>query len=433
MSLRFVLAKVTEKNDHIVTFEIEEHGKSNTLEVSVESIATGVEVGNVYLFKLVEGDNPILVEALSEKDRLENNLSNPEDVSTYVEAVANMEGIKAQIKYSIWDSENESKVRECLELLKGKGIEISGLEGEFEVLLKKKEEINVEKGKNRIKHLLERLEKNVLNHKWNKKGAKECLKEIMNLKKQGADTQVYEKSLNSLEKKIMSDEKFSLEERHRITQRVRHNIFKLESLVLQGKWDASVRRAIANDWENVKRFGLESKYLDNLNRLDKQYELIKAGKFENPFNEDQIHILINFKLLLGTSMVKQKVLGGKATLPSYDKVFEKTINRNMEGIKHRFLKAKTDDYENYNLFCLEVVRRDASGILLLSEPTEESCIQAINKDVRVFKYLENKSETLCLEAVKKDGMLLKYVEKQTPEMCMIAMEQNPESIAFFKI
>lgn len=185
MSLRFVLAKVTEKNDHIVTFEIEEHGKSNTLEVSVESIATGVEVGNVYLFKLVEGDNPILVEALSEKDRLENNLSNPEDVSTYVEAVANMEGIKAQIKYSIWDSENESKVRECVELLKGKGIGISGLEGEFEVLLKKKEEINVEKGKNRIKHLLERLEKNALNHKWNKKGAKECLKELMHLKKTG--------------------------------------------------------------------------------------------------------------------------------------------------------------------------------------------------------------------------------------------------------
>lgn len=88
----------------------------------------------------------------------------------------------------------------------------------------------------------------------------------------------------------MSDEKFSLEERHRITQRVRHNIFKLESLVLQGKWDASVRRAIANDWESIKRFDLEGKYLDNLyldnlyldnlNRLDKQYELIKAGKFE---------------------------------------------------------------------------------------------------------------------------------------------------------
>lgn len=99
------------------------------------------------------------------------------------------------------------------------------------------------------------------------------------------DTQVYEKSLKSLEKKIMSDEKFSLEERHRITQRVRHNIFKLESLVLQGKWDASVRRAIANDWESIKRFDLEGKYLDNLyldnlNRLDKQYELIKAGKFE---------------------------------------------------------------------------------------------------------------------------------------------------------
>lgn len=105
----------------------------------------------------------------------------------------------------------------------------------------------------------------------------------------------------------------------------------------------------------------------------------------------------------------------------------------MEAIQRRFLKAKTDDYTNYNLFCLEVVRRDARAVLLLSEPTEESCIQAINKDVRVFKYLENKSETLCLEAVKKDGMLLKHVEKQTPEMCMIAMEQNPESIAFFKI
>lgn len=132
-------------------------------------------------------------------------------------------------------------------------------------------------------------------------------------------------------------------------------------------------------------------------------------------------------------MVKQKVAGGKTPLPSHDKVLEKTINRNMEAIKRQFLKAKTDDYENYNLFCLEVVRRDARAVLLLSDPTEESCIQAINKDARVFKYLENKSETICLHAVKKDGMLLKYVKVQTPEMCMIAMEQNPESVIYFEI
>lgn len=438
MSLIFVLAKVAEKSSQEI--KLKEYRTNKGFMVSHSLPDDKFKAENLYFFKLIEPvestDNHVLSEVLTLKELSEQkNLPTVEDALLYTRMLTSIERLKSRAEspfYPKWDSGNQLKANRYLKELKDKGIDVSESETQFNELLSKKKQVQLEERKQRIIKLLDRLEELTVKHKWSDKAVEECLKELRALKNKEV-AEPLESRLNSIEEKIMSDEVFLTQQREKISERIDDKILKLENSLLYGKWDKIARKQINDVWEKVEKFKLDNKYRPKIAELDAKNELLKQGKLSNPFSDEEKRTIVSIDRIVNFSMMRDlidKKQGNRSEASFY---FEEMVSQSVAKRKEQLLELKNKYPHNHDQFCLELVKRAHLAVLLLDEPTEESCLIALEREIELFQFLENKTDAICLHVLRKDGMLLEHIEEQTPEMCMIALEQNPNSIAFFKM
>lgn len=439
MSSIFILAKLVEESSCEIKVKEYKTNKNFTLNRTPSDVEFQIE--NLYLFKLNEcrtdnGKHVFTEVSTLEELSKQKNLPTIDDVVLYIRMLASIERLRSRsesLSSPRWDAGNQTKASQYLKELKEKGIDVAESEAQFNKLLSQKNQIKIKERKHHIEESLNHLEELTAKHRWSNKVADECLKGLKALKNKKVDVTPLELRFGSLKEKIMSDEVFLSNQRAKISEKIDNKILEIEDGILYGTHKKAARKYIDNIWKDVEKFNLDNHYAPKIEELDIKIELLKQGKLNNPFSDEEKKVIMRASQIVDFSMIKDVILEKRGILPKADHFVKEMIRKNIMKYKKELLELKLKYPKNHKYFCVELVKRAPEIVLLLDEPTEESCIIALENNIELFKFLENKTVNTCLYALSKDGNLLEYIEEHTPEMCMTALEQNPDSIVYFKI
>ena len=367
-----------------------ETGEKVILEAS--NLTQVLKEENNYVLKINPGNmtrTPQVVEVVSVRQTTGAEIFDSNILFDYKEVFNAFKEMSYGIENKDWSESGEKKAMFYLETLKEKDVEVSEIKAKLEKLLKKKEITLIRARRKRFEEIAKKLNFKSAFSDWDVQLEQEAKKEIEFLRNKGVNVEPLEDEMTQLKARYLKQQKRSIDEK------IKNCNEYFEDLILDGTWNYYIDEQIEELEEEIEELGLKETYEEKLNKFKEVKEQIKTKMFVPRFTPNQAKLIKEIRNRIKLASAESK-----------DQFFIR-----MSVLRSEVSEVIMEKQDNYNEFCLELVKRTPYAISVIENPTPESCIYVFKKDISLVGALLN----------------------PTPELCMIALELNPEAINYLDL